>query len=167
MSVAELLNACDKRKIEVVKRILEENPQLALRQSGECKCPLEIAMVRGNMPMVRLICTYCPVAVRELVSLMNFMMIAAQFRMPDAILLFHSISPDLLDLTHFTGYTAMFYGRSSKIVIKTLHQLGSEAHFQSTKTEGSPVEHKKIGPFTRRLYYSRSLTEVLFFVQTQ
>lgn len=165
MSAADLRDACDKRKIEQVKLLLEKNPSLALTRPGEYGSLLEIALARNNMPMIKLICTHCPAAVYERVNLMNFIMLAAKFNMRAAILLFHSIAPDLLDKEYFTGYTALFYGRHKKNMVKTLHQLGSEAHFKSTHTEGSPVDHKKIGPFTRQLYYSRSLTEVLFFVQ--
>lgn len=82
-------------------------------------------------------------------------------------------------VVHTPLYGATLYGATSAMI--ALHALGSNAHFTPDMFGLMPVtcapvfifraeqveQSKKAAQLVRRLYYSRSLTEVLFFTQTQ
>lgn len=92
---------------------------------------------------------------------------AARYGHEEAIDTLHKLNSTLLDAVDDHGWTSMHYAAvvRKKNAVLALHLHGSEAHFCKTKLGNPPVdlEHADGESFTRQLYFSRSLAEVLFF----
>lgn len=156
-------DAIKRRDYRAALVALIEDPELGHTADSIGRTPLLLALERRNVTLFDAICSIVPSAIETCASRCNIMHIAVHVNCVPAMHRIHAKCPSLLDKYNWIAGVTLYAARKSRKLVTACHALGTEAHFMKMHREPPVTFHRHTGAFTRTLYFSRSLSEVLFF----
>lgn len=169
--------------LDMIELLFRHNPRLLRQETLLSYVPMDYAIMHKRYKAVKLLHSLgCTALEQKRNAVVRELFVAASTGCTKTVKAVHAIIPWEIDSgvgSHYREcairrectpmHEAAFHRKDMKMVV-CLHTLGSQSHFTSSfQDNGAPadsLQEKIIGQRLRAFYFSRSLVEVLFFVET-